>query len=156
MDNHTTSPIFLYHSKLYIVFLTFWYEMRNFPLNWDFDVKGKRYNVKVVIYLYLDRDLYWIEINMSWWTCTWNRSRNEVSPHNVRILWALKNHFLVKIWLSKTYFSNFYEKSPVDLNSGSSVHKTNALDHWAMKIYNKIDRYKQFHRIFKSPCCDVG
>ena len=65
---------------------------------------------------------------------------------------ANENHFLVKIWLSKNYLSNFKQKS----QAGSAVHKTNALDHWAMMMYKKVDRYKQFHRIFKSPYCDVG
>ena len=69
---------------------------------------------------------------------------------------ANENSFLVKILLSKTYFSNFLQKSQADLNSGCAVHKTNALDHWALMIYKKVDRYKQFHRIFKSPYCDVG
>ena len=68
----------------------------------------------------------------------------------------MKNLFNVKIWLSKTYSSNFQQKSPADLNSGPAVHKSNALDRWAMMIYKKDDRYKQLHRIFKSPYCDVG
>ena len=63
--------------------------------------------------------------------------------------------FFGKIWLSKIYFSNFQQKSPADLNLESAVHKTSALDHWAMLIYKKVDLYKQFHRIFKSPYCDV-
>ena len=58
---------------------------------------------------------------------------------------ANEKSFLVKIWPSKS-----------DLNSGPAVHKTNALDHWAMMIYKKVDRYKQFDRILKSPYCDVG
>ena len=41
----------------------------------------------------------------------------------------MKYHFLVKIRLSKIYFSNFLQKSPADLNPGPAVHKTNALDH---------------------------
>ena len=54
----------------------------------------------------------------------------------------MKNHFLVKILLSKTYFSNFYQKSPADLNSGCAVHKTHALDHCAMMlpVHKKVDR----------------
>ena len=38
----------------------------------------------------------------------------------------------------------------MDLNSGSVVHKTNALDHWATMMYKKVERYKYFPRIFKS------
>ena len=35
-----------------------------------------------------------------------------------------------------------------DLNSaGSAVHQINALDYWAMMIYNQIDRYDQFHKV---------
>ena len=40
-----------------------------------------------------------------------------------------------------------WQKFLADLNSESAAHKTNALilDHWAMMIYNKVDRYKQFN-----------
>ena len=55
--------------------------------------------------------------------------------------------FMVKMWLSKNYFSNFYQMSSEDLNSRSVVHKTNAFDHWAMMIL--LDQYEQFHRISK-------
>ena len=34
--------------------------------------------------------------------------------------------------------------SAEDLKSGSEVNNTNALDHWAMMISNRDDRYKQF------------
>ena len=42
---------------------------------------------------------------------------------------ANEKSFFGKNMTLKTYFSNFYEKSPADLNSGSAVHKTNTLDH---------------------------
>ena len=44
--------------------------------------------------------------------------------------------FLVEIRLSKNYYSIFEQKSPVDLNSGSVVHPSITLDHWAMMIYD--------------------
>ena len=47
--------------------------------------------------------------------------------------------FWVKKWLSKNYLSNFKQKSPEDLNSGSAVHKTNALDQWTMMINNQLE-----------------
>ena len=37
---------------------------------------------------------------------------------------ANENSFFGKNILSKTYFSNFLQKSPADLNSGCAVHKT--------------------------------
>ena len=53
-------------------------------------------------------------------------------------------------------FKQILNQSRADLISGSTVQETNPLDHWAMMIYNQVDRYKKFHKIFKSPYCDVG
>ena len=76
---------------------------------------------------------------------------------DINVQKANEKTFLVKIWLSKTYFSNFKQKeSQVDLNSGCAVHKTNALDHWAMAIYKIADGDNQFHWIFQRPYCVVG
>ena len=36
-----------------------------------------------------------LKINISWWTCSWKRSKNEYSQHNVSILRALKNYLYV-------------------------------------------------------------
>ena len=55
--------------------------------------------------------------------------------------------------VQKANENSFFGKN---MTFGSAVHMTNALDHWAMIIYKKVDWYKQFHRIFKSPYCDVG
>ena len=36
-----------------------------------------------------------------------------------------------------------------DLKLESAVHKTNAFDHWAMMIYNQVDRFKAIsHNIY--------
>ena len=51
-------------------------------------------------------------------------------------------YILVKNMCFKNYFSIFYQ-NPEDLNSGSTVHKTNALDHWAMIL--------PFVEVIKSP-----
>ena len=51
------------------------------------------------------------------------RNKNESAKSRQYII------FLVEIRLSKNYYSIFQQKSPVDLNSGSVVHQSNALDH---------------------------
>lgn len=56
------------------------------------------------------------------------RNKNESAKSRQYII------FLVEIRLSKNYYSIFQQKSPVDLNSGSMVHQSNALDHWVMMI----------------------
>ena len=76
-------------------------------------------------------------------------SRYECQKSNRHTTFWLKYDF-------QKIISNFYQKSAADLNSGSAVHKTNALDHRAMMINNQVDQYMHFHKIFKSPYCDVG
>ena len=66
------------------------------------------------------------------------------------------NVFDENIIFLKKCFRDFWQKSPADLNSRSVFHKSSALDHWAMMIYNQVNRYKQFHKIFISLYCDIG
>ena len=119
------------------------------------DVKRHGYNrSKQFNFLFKVAHHTWIKFLKSRRNC-WIR-KNEVTYDRYECTKSKWKFIFGKILLSKTYFSNFLQKSQADLNSGCVVHKTNALDHWGMMIYKKVDRYKQFHRIFKSPYCDVG
>ena len=55
--------------------------------------------------------------------------KNEVTYDRYECIKANEKSFFGKNMTSKTYFSNFYQKFPADLNSGCAVHKTHALDH---------------------------
>ena len=79
-------------------------------------------------------------------------TKQQISPKSTRYTF-----FLEKIWLKNFSLTvlKFKQKIPVDLNSGSMVYKTKALDHGAMIVDSQLDWYKQFDKIFQLPYCDV-
>ena len=65
-----------------------------------------------------------------------------------------------EIWIQKNMiFKNLshliWTKVPCGFELGTCGLPNRCVTYWAMKLDNHIDRNKHFHKLFKSPSCDV-
>lgn len=58
------------------------------------------------------------------------------------------NTFIVKIWL-KIILGTFNKSLQICSQDLSVFHKTSAIDYWAVMIFNQINRWKLYHKLYK-------
>ena len=94
MENISQMSLSFHTSITYNNFLT---QCTEFPINLRFRSLRKKYNEKILKAKSSSGDLSWIENQLSHGEHQLETDKKkEYSPHNVSILWALKNYFVCR------------------------------------------------------------